>query len=1070
MNMKIIVALTMSMLLGIIESKSQSLAKLDQQNLPTHELFFRVLTSSNADKVKIYWDKGHTSSPRFKHTLERSPSGEFVDVCTESDGEPVFHWVVEVGGTFGAGETCDEFDTWDMNDLYTLKLESLEGGVVVYSSMYLYFNCADGWNSTEVEKKANGFYCLKKQTEGGYVDMSIELDDKGFGLFMTDVSSQQYKYMEDVFSDNKWIFPHHGEFYCENAPKPGQGGETASCNVKADTARITVMPFQPTLDDYELTTTHMVVKDVPGVGVLPRHAVYFGGVKLTFAPGTELVVGDRIDFQMDGTELTFNGTAGGGMTADRGSTVNTFGGARIVGSGSGPSDPNVTFTGDGTATTGDDYLVSGNTTFSKIEVTIEDGNNGVVEDGATLFLDGDLTDPARFIVEGVLVIRDGGLIQCQGSGTELIGNGVNWTQADNIDDQNLAGSGIDMNCSGACLVSDNGASVRIKAGSALTFGDGGFLALKNAGSIVLEDNAQITFDADAGDYDIDAGATFLMGKDAVVTFGRALNLNGTSGSPITFERLNPVDAWDYLDLIADGNTLNHVIFDGGKKNLYVRSTNNTFNNIISRNGENGLSAAADYVSGRSSFVLNDATITNSSKDGVVAINSDVTITNTSITGSGEAGLALSSATVIDMDNNTITGNASTDTEAGGIEVLGGGWLYLDDDAGNLIADNGGDEILATSSGQIHAGKWLGECGIGKRAEICGGGGFNDIHDASDPGTTYKYIDNNSSYGADAEKNYWGGTPVSGMFSGVVDYSPYTSTANTKRGVNEVSGENDRTIDELQDVIAERGIMSEAEDLAELYRMQKSDRKNAFEEYQQTMAIFRSLLPSYENAPLVESKQSVQRGFERTILILLQEDMGNGKFESAAELFSKYHSVIRSDDHRKELLGSAVALSEYWGDYSKVDQYLAQGRSLSRNDLSFDAELDLLERESRQSRKAARPQRTSATTLPQLDALAKTGDVNEHVQAIKNTLYPNPAVSNSVLSFTLAFDADVEVSIIDVLGRSVKSWMFHRVPEGGFRRQLDLGALASGTYLINVQAHGESGSQPVHFTRRLTVLR
>ncbi len=213
--MKKLSAIVVILLVGASYSFAQEFGK--SQGTPTHELFLQVQSSSNADKIEVSWSQGHTSSPTLKHTLIKD-SGSFEDWCDNTTNTPEYHWVGEVGDTFGAGETCTERDSLDYNEMYTLKFESFESNVSKYEATYMYFNCASGWDSTLALKEENGFYCLKMQTGGNYVDLTIELTSDGFGMVMTDAGSDGYKYMEDVYADSKWIFPHHAEYYCANSP------------------------------------------------------------------------------------------------------------------------------------------------------------------------------------------------------------------------------------------------------------------------------------------------------------------------------------------------------------------------------------------------------------------------------------------------------------------------------------------------------------------------------------------------------------------------------------------------------------------------------------------------------------------------------------------------------------------------------------------------------------------------------------------------------------------------------------------------------------------------------------
>ncbi len=1050
-----------------VQAQNLSVSKsgMSRAALPTHELFFEILSGSTADRVDIYASTGHTSSPSIAVSLIKGQSG-WTDVCLESVNE--YHWVVEVGEIYGAGPKCETYDIWDPNELYSIEINALESGQVEHTISLLYMNCDLDWDDTTPHKEANGFYCLYADT-ANKADLAIELDPDGFGVVPVDLGSDDYEYLGAKFtSDDKWIYPHHLIDYCASAVITGGNGSVESCEGESKNTKYFVMTFQTTLDDYTLTADAdlELVEEAPAANPI----VYWGDVKLTFADDTELIVGDDVTLILDGTEINLDGQYGA-FTAIRGSFIELTGGAEIAGDASDSYDQQIVFEGNGSGTTGYDLTISGNATFKHVYATLEDGNDGVVKNGATLYMDGSTSRRSKFSIDGYLLIESGGLIQCLGTGTELIGDGVNWNQSDNIEDLNPNSAGIDMNCSGACIVADNGGSVRFNTGSTLTFEDGGFLALKNGGQIVLESNAEMIFKSDAGDYDIDAGATFKLGENALITFDKALDLTGTSSNPIVFERLDPNESWDYLDLKADGNTLEYVVFDGGTKNIHVRSTNNTFTNITSKNGENGLSAAADFVSGRSSFTLEDSYLRDNSNDGLVAVNSNVTITGTEITGSGEAGMSLTSSTIINLDDNLIEDNASSAASAGGVEVLSGAWFYMDDEANNTIRDNGGDEILATSSGQIHAGKWLGECEGGPPP--CGGGGFNDIYDSSDPGTTYKYIDNDSSYGADAEKNYWGETPTSALFDGSVDYTPYSSVSvgAYKAGSLTPRMTLGKTIAELRVRLQETGLGVDAESLARLYSLQKADQKDRFGESERTIGYFENLVSAFAGVDLSRSSGSIQAASDRAILIVFQEYMGTEDFESAVHLLADHHAKMSGVKERSEFILSAVLLADYFGQTATANSYFTELSKLSGNSDHEQRELDVLARELSFSGRIEHSDRNSPRVFPSLSRSAASKTVQSDVSDTSElSLYPNPANPNTVVRFVLAEKSAVEIEFVDILGRTIQKKSILSAQPGSHTVNVDLSRFASGQYLVRLVVVGENGVGRATETRKLIVMK
>ena len=81
-----------------------------------------------------------------------------------------------------------------------------------------------------------------------------------------------------------------------------------------------------------------------------------------------------------------------------------------------------------------------------------------------------------------------------------------------------------------------------------------------------------------------------------------------------------------------------------------------------------------------------------------------------------------------------------------------------------------------------------------------------------------------------------------------------------------------------------------------------------------------------------------------------------------------------------------------------------------------------------------------------------------------TVYPNPAVNEATLSFTLANKSSVQVEVVDGLGRVLNTVANETMNAGAQKVVVNTSALANGVY--NLMIHTEEGT----FTQRLSVVK
>ena len=104
------------------------------------------------------------------------------------------------------------------------------------------------------------------------------------------------------------------------------------------------------------------------------------------------------------------------------------------------------------------------------------------------------------------------------------------------------------------------------------------------------------------------------------------------------------------------------------------------------------------------------------------------------------------------------------------------------------------------------------------------------------------------------------------------------------------------------------------------------------------------------------------------------------------------------------------------------------------------------------------------SMEQANADANTVGVDENAIAESLSIYPNPVRGNAMVSFELAVAQTVSLEVINLVGEQIMVLDYGTVMAGGFQEELDLNALASGVYLVNITA----GNQVL--TQRITVAK
>ncbi len=762
-------------------------------------------------------------------------------------------------------------------------------------------------------------------------------------------------------------------------------------------------------------------------------ALSLDGESLTFASGKKLIVEGSLE--SENTSFAFSGTTGG-VEFSSGSSVELKTGTVIQGDGSDGNAQTVAFS--------DDAVLSGTVTLDHIIATVAFGTTTTISSGATLVMEGNQTDPSQLVVDGTL--QHNGHIACAGTYSEIINK------------NNVVGPGTyGMDCVGACLLAFDGT---FKIESNVSFSNGAFLAARYGGAFEIDDNTTLIFESDAENFDFDPGSVIEMGDGATIVLENAVDLDGSPGNEIVFKRANPSVAWGHLDLKADGNTFDHVVFDGGEKTVEIRSGNNTFTNVTFRNGWRGISSYSHVGGGRSSFTVDSSTVENATSVGVVAYNTDFTIRNTTIEGSTQAGLWLENATSLAFEDNLVESNGDT-SDRSGIEVNASGWFEMDDESNNSVKNNPFHEIEVLSGGQAHLGLYLGPC---DGPPECGGGGFNNIFDTGTQNTGEYIIHNSSAFGVDAEKNYWGGTPGAGDFNGSVDYDFHLSSAVSKGAGGDPVPLQDRIANARalvsQDV---NGVIADA--LANLYMLQEIGRNRVPGEKASTMKV----ISDFRDAAMKlggNASPTLRAARSRAMLIEMQDALRYEDYDQHGLYVTSFDDWITGPALRLELLYSKISMHEHRKEYRDALSVVQEIRGLQLEN-EEESVLEVIEGAliDRLEEIHGAEQVQSMAQLALASASKSSSDAKEEPTSPAGmdgdglmSPYPNPFNASTQLPFRLSSPGDVEITVFDLLGREVAVLAKGFYSAGRHVVRFSATSPASGTYVVRMSARTDSGQR------------
>jgi hypothetical protein len=88
--------------------------------------------------------------------------------------------------------------------------------------------------------------------------------------------------------------------------------------------------------------------------------------------------------------------------------------------------------------------------------------------------------------------------------------------------------------------------------------------------------------------------------------------------------------------------------------------------------------------------------------------------------------------------------------------------------------------------------------------------------------------------------------------------------------------------------------------------------------------------------------------------------------------------------------------------------------------------------------------------------------NEGVSIL--SVYPNPTSTNATVAFEVSKAGDVAVTLVNLLGQTVKSFDYGKVTNGKYELKMDLNNLNAGVYMVNVKVAGSETTQKLVITK------
>jgi hypothetical protein len=594
-----------------------------------------------------------------------------------------------------------------------------------------------------------------------------------------------------------------------------------------------------------------------------------------------------------------------------------------------------------------------------------------------------------------------------------------------------------------------------------------------------------------------------MAKDAELFLKQGeIQAIGTANQKIQFVQDNPPYRWKWIRLNSGGSDFEHVVFDGGERNVYVTTRPNSFRHIQSQNALTGFYSWWTWKTkgDLGDFEMHDSYFTNNRWSAITLYHSNGEIYNTVIE-ENDDGLSINDGELV-FHGNTVQNNGQDDNERGfrvGNEgVLKTYFDYYEPYGRNVIRNNDNAELHFYSGGL----GYIGECGQ------------SDWHGRNSISNTQggELIWNDTGSLICAEDNYWGsGGPSASDFDGPVDYQPYltsappqsaTSGSSLLAGKSTGEGAAPQASTDSSRVPVPPYVNA---DLRRKIRSVRSDLQNGFDKpdaavharrllYLQHLdagdhlgergATFRVLRAASQwllDGRTAGSSSSTganyrARASQTAAVLLLRAALLQQNYAEARDLVANFDQHVEDPSLRYEFVLSSMTVREQQGDSDEAVRLLGQASVYAPE--SNRSNLMKLER---QLRSTLRQSERTSKTVSRFDTLLEEGrkeGLKRKMQGSTDSLpvelkisevFPNPSRSRAFVSVELPEEAQVRADVFDLLGRRVASLFEGPVSAG--RTELDLKSqrMSSGSYFVRVTIQQPDGETRT-FTRRMTVVR
>src|SRR5205085_7393383 len=94
-----------------------------------------------------------------------------------------------------------------------------------------------------------------------------------------------------------------------------------------------------------------------------------------------------------------------------------------------------------------------------------------------------------------------------------------------------------------------------------------------------------------------------------------------------------------------------------------------------------------------------------------------------------------------------------------------------------------------------------------------------------------------------------------------------------------------------------------------------------------------------------------------------------------------------------------------------------------------------------------------SSVVKFTTLLRLGNTTTEETAL--TVYPNPVITSTTISFSLEQDSYITVELLDVSGKKMKTLLDANTQAGNHQLQLNRDQLSAGIYFLQVKMNGES---------------